>query len=263
MSWQAAVYVRDLRGLSSTEKLVALCLALRLEPERGEAWPSLAALAEDASLTKRAVRLTIRALEKRGVLSTETRRDPAGDPTSSTYRFPLMGVGNHVPHLGNDVPHVGNDVPHGGEPRSAGVGNDVPPKRHIEKTIEKTDDPEIHAVFAYYCQHIQPQARETPGARQKIRARLKVLSADDLRAGIDHFAADAWSMEHNSHRGAEWFFHSDARAEQYLLLKPRAAAASRPANGRLGKQAYNPADLKQQLLAKGLIRADPEVSNGT
>ena len=34
---------------------------------------------------------------------------------------------------------------------------------------------------------------------------------------------DAWQMEHNAHRGAQWFFHSEARIEQYKNMVPRKA----------------------------------------
>ncbi len=82
-------------------------------------------------------------------------------------------------------------------------------------------DPQTQAVkriFEHYKAKIQPQARICPA--DKIRTRLKRFSEEEILAAIDHFAADRWCMEHNGNRGAPWFFHSDARIEQYLLKTP-------------------------------------------
>jgi len=77
---------------------------------------------------------------------------------------------------------------------------------------------QIAALFAYYKDKIQPAARLCPS--EKITNRLKKFTLDELRTAIDHFAADTWWMENNANRGGEWFFHSDARIEQLLLLDP-------------------------------------------
>lgn len=74
-------------------------------------------------------------------------------------------------------------------------------------------------VFDYYREYIQPDARVCP--REKIRTRLQRFTVDDLTLGIEHFAADRWWMDHNGTRGAAWFFHSDARSEQFLTMVPR------------------------------------------
>jgi hypothetical protein len=76
-------------------------------------------------------------------------------------------------------------------------------------------------VWDYYRDEIQPDARVCP--REKIRARLKRFEVDELTQGIENFAADAWWMAHNGTRGGAWFFHSDARSEQFLTMEPRAA----------------------------------------
>lgn len=83
-------------------------------------------------------------------------------------------------------------------------------------------------VFDEYQVRIQPKARFLDDARRKIRTRLRRWSLQELRAAIEHFAADAWQMEHNAHRGAGWFFANDSRIEQYVNLKPRKAAGGDP-----------------------------------
>ena len=87
------------------------------------------------------------------------------------------------------------------------------------------DTSPVQSVFGYYKERIQPQAKLCP--TDKIKARLKRFSEDELRTAIDHFAADAWWMEHNGTRGGGWFFHSDQRIEQFLLMTPRKEAAKR------------------------------------
>lgn len=74
-------------------------------------------------------------------------------------------------------------------------------------------------IWDYYRQKVQPQARIN--APEKIRTRLKKFSVDELKRGIDNFAADPWWMDNNASRGAAWFFDSDKRSEQFLNLKPR------------------------------------------
>ncbi len=72
--------------------------------------------------------------------------------------------------------------------------------------------------FDYYREYVQPDARVCP--RDKIRARLKHFTPDELAVAIENFSKDAWCMKHNAHRGAGWFFHSDARIEQFLTMIP-------------------------------------------
>ncbi len=85
------------------------------------------------------------------------------------------------------------------------------------------DPSPVQAIFGHYKARIQPHAKLCP--TEKIKARLKRFSEDELRTAIDHFAADAWWMEHNASRGGSWFFHSDSRIEQFLLMTPRKEAA--------------------------------------
>ena len=106
-----------------------------------------------------------------------------------------------------DVAHVNVNV-HSTPP----VSRDTCPPTTPENQSAK-------ALFEHYKARIQPNARLCP--TDKIRARLKTFSVDELTQAIDRFAADAWWMEHNACRGAAWFFHSDSRIEQLINLIPR------------------------------------------
>jgi hypothetical protein len=104
----------------------------------------------------------------------------------------------------------------------------TPVKKTKEEDLSIPAGSDERELFDYYRQKIQPAARIN--APEKIRRRLKRFTVDELKAGIDHFAADAWWMENNGSRGAAWFFDSDKRSEQFLNLAPRAKPAP-SANG--------------------------------
>lgn len=104
------------------------------------------------------------------------------------------------------------------------------PKGVMSVSVEMSPgDDRVDEVYEHFKARIQPGSRLNP--RKKIASRLKRFSADDLKAGIDHFADDWWWMEHNSDQGAAWFFESDAQSERFLLLKPRLQTNVVPMNG--------------------------------
>jgi hypothetical protein len=96
---------------------------------------------------------------------------------------------------------------------------------------------EVAKVWAYYRARIQPKARECPTSL--IRARLKTFTLVELQRGMDHFAADAWSMEHNGWRGGKWYFASNDRVEGFLNMPPRRAEGA-TADGRRDGGAQRP-----------------------
>lgn len=95
------------------------------------------------------------------------------------------------------------------------------PEPDAPKAPESAD---VAAAFEAYRQAIQPRARFLPSARDKIKRRLDTYTLPELLQAVSNFAADAWYMQHNAHRGAAWFFHSDDRIEQFINLVPRKAA---------------------------------------
>jgi len=104
---------------------------------------------------------------------------------------------------------------------------------------EAPDAADVTAAFEAYRTAIQPRARLLPAARDKIRRRLNTYSLEELLQAVANFAADAWYMQHNAHRGAAWFFHSDDRIEQFTNLVPRTGTDSKRKdtddNGRNGR----------------------------
>jgi len=111
---------------------------------------------------------------------------------------------------------------------------------------------QVAVIFGEYQVRIQPKAKLTDDARRKIRARLRAWTIAELREAIAHFAADAWHMENNAHRGAAWFFDRDSRIEQYMNMTPR---ASLPKNG-APKNGY--ANLAPDRFSPGISLAEAE-----
>jgi hypothetical protein len=79
----------------------------------------------------------------------------------------------------------------------------------------------IEDLYAYYKLKINKRSRLIKKAEQKITARLKEYTADELKKAIDNFSQDEWWMKNNAHRGVAWFFHSEDRIEQFINLIPQ------------------------------------------
>lgn len=74
-------------------------------------------------------------------------------------------------------------------------------------------------------------------AQARILKRLELFSEKELCRAIDNFSKEKWWMEHNSRRGLVWFFWSDDRIDQFLMLSPL--------------EKVDPAILKLQKILKG------------
>jgi len=100
----------------------------------------------------------------------------------------------------------------------------MPPseQKQAPDTPKAPESADVTAAFEAYRTAIQPKARFLPAARDKIKRRLQTYTIDELLQAVSNFAADAWWMQHNAHRGAAWFYHSDDRIEQFINLVPRA-----------------------------------------
>ena len=94
MSWQATAYVSELtrcpngEPLTRSEKLLALLLANRHNPDFDIAWPSIPRLAEEALLSERRTRDLVHSLERKGVITIERRWKGPQQCDNNVYRFP-------------------------------------------------------------------------------------------------------------------------------------------------------------------------------
>jgi hypothetical protein len=112
---------------------------------------------------------------------------------------------------------------------------DAPPSEIPEGDTPPPVD-RVLEVYQHFKERIQPNSRLCP--RDKLRSRLKRFTAEELLLAIDHFADDSWWMENNATRGADWFFHSDHRIEQFVNMRPRPVAMRTPARGSPAVQPY-------------------------
>lgn len=81
MSVQAIGAALAVKGVSSTEKLLLIVLA-NYADENGRCWPSNKRLCDDASLSERTIRATLKALDERGIISRTERFRADGSRTS-------------------------------------------------------------------------------------------------------------------------------------------------------------------------------------
>ena len=94
MSWQATAYISELTitptgdKLTRSEKLLALLLANRHNPDYDIAWPSIPRLAQEALLSVRMVQYALQSLEKKGVITIERRWKGPSQCDTNVYRFP-------------------------------------------------------------------------------------------------------------------------------------------------------------------------------
>ena len=92
MSVRAIDAVINLRGVSSSEKLVLLVLANYASPETGECFPSQRRFADDTGLTDRTLRNVFKALEDKGLMQRQERRRPNGSRRSDLIVLTFEGV---------------------------------------------------------------------------------------------------------------------------------------------------------------------------
>lgn len=98
-------------------------------------------------------------------------------------------------------------------------GADAPTHTQVRTPAPVRPDP-TRELFEYYKANIQPKAYSfTPN---KLRARIREFGMEACKRAVDNFAADWWEMQQNAHRGADWFFRSRAKTEEYINMTPRA-----------------------------------------
>ncbi len=107
-----AILPRHLLAVQPVEVKVYMALALYVDWDTGECWPSRATLAEDAGVSLSTVKRALKALVKYGAVQVHPRNDPAGDSTSNLYVMPFVinqrrGGSTDDPTSGHGRPHRG------------------------------------------------------------------------------------------------------------------------------------------------------------
>ncbi len=110
-----AILPRHLLAVQPVEVKVYMALALYVNWDTGECWPSRATLAHDAGVSLSTVKRALKALVKYGAVQVHPRNDPAGDSTSNLYVMPFVinqrsaagGGSTGDPTSGHGRPHRG------------------------------------------------------------------------------------------------------------------------------------------------------------
>jgi len=243
-----AVAIDDCR-VGAAELRVLVALGTYADAE-GWCWPKQKQLAVRIGVTRQAVSKALRDLAEHGYIEIHEQHDEAtGSQIASRYRI-VMEFVLAPEHCRTPQPEIAGGQRQIAPPRNVSftppatpeiappATSEVAPIEERPKRTTQLNDPEDipaespeRVLFDYYRSKIQPKVRIN--APEKIRARLKRFTLDELKAGIDHFAADSWWMDNNATRGVAWFFESDKRSEQFLHLKPRPAQPSRNGQDRM------------------------------
>lgn len=85
-----AILPRHLLGMQPVEVKVYMALALYVDWDTGECWPSRQTLAHDAGVSLSTVKRALKALVQYGAVEVHPRNDPAGDSTSNLYVMPFV-----------------------------------------------------------------------------------------------------------------------------------------------------------------------------
>ena len=135
MSVQAMTRALALKGVTASEKLVAIVLA-NYANERGEAWPSQRTVAEESCLTPRTVRAALATLESKGIISRKVRAREDGSRSSDLICFEWA---EEAPVTGGEIASGGGEMVSGGVGKSfPGGGEMVSGLTSYEPTTEPT-----------------------------------------------------------------------------------------------------------------------------
>lgn len=122
MSWQATQAVLTHSQATGTERLVLFVLATYADAETGEAWPSVAAIAQGAALKERQTQALLRRLEQSGEVTAEVGR---GRKNTTVYTLTcLKKVQNSAPISAEKVQ---DPAP-------------IPAKEKVQDRVEKVQD---------------------------------------------------------------------------------------------------------------------------
>jgi len=151
-NWQLRDWIWKLT-MSSTKKLILLCLAEHYGPTR-EIYPSQQRIAQMTGLGLRTVTRTIAKLAAEGVITIEKKRTRTGNWTANSYRINVPPCAN-VASGESDLPRAIDDNDHAPEWRTKSSTKE----NHKENSVPPCDVPPHGGT-----------SRTETGARQRIQS---------------------------------------------------------------------------------------------
>ena len=129
---------------------------------------------------------------------------------------------------------------------------------------EKEVKDDVYVLAKFIHDNIRP-SRQKNGkiyindqARNKIKARLKQYTLQELLTSLKKFTHNSWRMKNNRNKSLDWFFRTDAQIETFLNLEEDMIQSEE--GYRVGDTLYTLTEL-QEAEAKGEIYYDS--SRGT
>jgi biotin operon repressor len=142
MSVQAVKWVRDLRGLNTSQKAVLFVIAEHADKNGSNSFPNLNTIAAESGCSRANLDRVLKQLKKDGLVEVTPRRGHRGRQTSSHYQLPLQNLISEIPepHCEFPEPHHGGGLnkpsvePPEKESSSAQAQNK---KKYFKKTSEE------------------------------------------------------------------------------------------------------------------------------
>ncbi len=196
VSIQAVAWVLEQRITSPGAKLTLLALANHADHANHACWPSIATLARETSLSKRAVQRQIKALAEAGWIRIERQFRDDGSQTSNRYVLAQAQAADMSPRGEELSPRDDAPVGGGGDAAVMAGVTQAPPlmEPSREPSDESSSTTAIEASFEAWWQLV-PRKVGKGQARKAFTSALKRVPAAVLRAGITRYAAECAGRE--------------------------------------------------------------------
>lgn len=154
--------------------LRVLCALGTYTNGRGECWPSVATLSRRLTLGVRSVNRALAELSKKGLVSTEHRRDAAGSELSALRRLSFPEVAPDIASHGGDgaVDHGGDGVEGALPPDTVDQPNVSRERKHLTEEKDRLLDEQFDRFWRAF-------------PRKKDRKRAREIFAAKVRRGAD------------------------------------------------------------------------------
>jgi hypothetical protein len=209
---------------SHTEKAVLVALANAANHQTGRCHPKIARLAEETECGESTVRKCLSSLAAKGLIRRDRTRRADGSFGVYHYLFPEVTV--TADPLPERTPALGDS----GGPALLGSGQE--PEEDLEPEVKEEKANAFSKKVQRIYDHWRSQRGKTrsnyermsPARRQKIQARLKEFSEDELIAAIDAIASDPWP-DRSLHDDLTVVFRSREQVERFLEMRSERSSA--------------------------------------
>lgn len=245
--WFAAPnFIFDLPDLTAAQRLVYLYLCRRAGPD-GTSWPGIQRIAQDVGIHRDTVRRSIKALEYAGLVTRQARRRPDGGDASYLYTVRTAVPPGRIGDRGRGENEATGDAETRLRRTTRTKDSQVKDNNNVvalpvrQSNIAAADDKpdpileQVKEFHAYYChrwRQVFPRGpRLLPGRIQKIRARLKTFTLDELKQACDNLYQSPFHRGHNDQNKPygtiDYLIRSDEQIDRWLNVG-RPAPESRP-----------------------------------